>query len=77
MLLDVSLPGRGGYSVCRMIKLHPDYGNVQVVMLSALADQADWETWRKVGADDFVTKPFVVDDLVSMIATRLGMEPLA
>ncbi len=75
VLLDVSLPGRGGYSVCRMIKLHPDYGAVQVVMLSALADQAEWDTWRKVGADDFVTKPFVVENLVSMIAQRLGLGP--
>ena len=77
VLLDISLPGRGGYSVCRMIKLHPDCGGVQVVMLSALADQAEWETWRKVGADDFITKPFVVEELVSKIAQRLGLESVA
>ena len=74
-LLDIALPGRGGYSVCRMIKLRPDCGGVQVVMISALAEHAKWETWRKVGADGFITKPFVVEDLVSMIALRLGLMP--
>jgi len=74
VLLDISMPGRGGYSVCRMIKHHSDYGDVQVILLSALADQANWDTWRKVGADDFVTKPFSVDGLLSMITRRLGLD---
>ena len=74
VVLDISLPGRGGYSVCRTIKLHPDWGDVQVVMLSGLAYQAEWETWRKMGADDFVVKPFVVDDLVSLVAARLRLD---
>ena len=44
VLLDIALPGRGGYAVCRLIKLRPDCGGVQVVIISALVDQADWET---------------------------------
>jgi CheY-like chemotaxis protein len=73
VLLDISLPDREGYAVCRFIKYHPKCGRTKVVFLSALAHQADWNTWKKVGADGFLRKPFNVDELITEVDGYLGL----
>lgn len=73
VLLDISLPDREGYAVCRFIKYHPNCGRTKVVFLSGLADQANWNTWQKVGADGFLAKPFSVTDIVSYVLDVLEL----
>ena len=58
ILLDILLPGMDGFEVCRQLKAHPDSNGIVVVMLSALAEEADKEKARQIGADGYFTKPF-------------------
>ena len=72
VLLDIFLPDQEGYAVCRFIKDHPNCGRTKVVFLSVLAYQADWNTWKEVGADGFLRKPFNVDELITEVDRYLG-----
>jgi two-component system OmpR family response regulator len=68
VVLDLMLPGEDGLSLCRHI--YQDYA-IPVIMLTARADVSDRITGLNLGADDYVTKPFSVDELVARIHTVL------
>ncbi|MDN5892899.1 MAG: response regulator transcription factor [Nocardioides sp.] len=79
ILLDVMLPDRDGFSVCRSIRAHSD---VPVIMVTARADSRDVVTGLEAGADDYVTKPVVAHELCARIRALLrrveagaGLEP--
>lgn len=58
VLLDVMMPGRDGWDVCRAMKSHPELGRrVRVIMVTALDDLMDKRTALQTGADDFLEKP--------------------
>jgi DNA-binding response OmpR family regulator len=68
VVLDVMLPGYDGLEVCRRIQAgHP----VPVLMLTARVEEADVLTGLDVGADDYLTKPFSMKELVARIAALL------
>src|ERR1700741_1370080 len=68
VLLDVMMPGRDGWQVCREIKQHPTLGrNVRVVMVTALDDWGNKRQALKTGADDFVEKPFELSRLAATV----------
>jgi DNA-binding response OmpR family regulator len=73
VLLDITLPDREGYAVCRFIKYHPNCGRTKVVFLSGLAEQANWNTWEKVGADGFLSKPFQVSEIAEYVRNILDL----
>lgn len=58
ILLDINMPRRNGFEVCRALKDDPNTARIKVVMLTARANQADREQGRQVGADDYFVKPF-------------------
>jgi two-component system cell cycle response regulator len=59
VLLDIMMPGRDGWEVCREMKQHPEHGRaVRVVMVTALHDWVDKRQAIQSGADDFIEKPF-------------------
>ncbi|ABC83773.1 response regulator [Anaeromyxobacter dehalogenans] len=64
VLLDVMLPDVSGTEVCRQIKSDPRTRHVPVVMLTAKGDEVDRVVGFELGADDYVTKPFSVRELV-------------
>jgi two-component system, OmpR family, phosphate regulon response regulator PhoB len=64
VLLDLMLPDMSGTEVCRQIKADPRTRHVPVVMLTAKGDEVDRVVGFEVGADDYVTKPFSVRELV-------------
>jgi len=67
VLLDVMMPGRDGWQVCREMKQHPTLGkSVRIVMVTALDDWVNKRQALQTGADDFVEKPF---ELVKLAAT--------
>jgi two-component system alkaline phosphatase synthesis response regulator PhoP len=69
VLLDVMLPKRDGYDVCRSLrKTQPD---LPIVMLTAKGQEDDVVLGLKLGADDYVKKPFSVAELVARIETVL------
>ena len=69
VLLDVMLPKRDGYDVCRALrKSQPD---LPIVMLTAKGQEHDVVLGLKLGADDYVKKPFGVGELMARIETVL------
>jgi two-component system, OmpR family, response regulator RegX3 len=68
VILDLMLPEMSGLDVCRMIR---ENSTVPIVMVTAKDSEADKVTGLELGADDYVTKPFSVRELVSRIRAHL------
>lgn len=69
ILLDLMLPGKSGFEVCEAIRArHP---NQPIIMLTALGSEQDIIEGLKLGADDYVTKPFSVTELVLRVKSVL------
>ncbi|MFL5357590.1 response regulator [Archangium sp.] len=64
VLLDLMLPDMPGVEVCRQLRATTDTRDVLIVMLTARGEEADRVRGFEVGADDYVTKPFSVRELV-------------
>jgi DNA-binding response OmpR family regulator len=72
VLLDVMMPQKSGYEVCRRIRERPECGAVKIVMLSAKGREAEVSKGMSLGADLYVTKPFSNAALVARIRELLG-----
>jgi two-component system phosphate regulon response regulator PhoB len=75
MLLDWMLPGISGVEVCRRLRLGPETRNIPIVMLTARGEQRDRLQGLGVGADDYVSKPFVMRELAARLRTLLNQVP--
>lgn len=74
VLLDVLMPGRTGWEVCRVMKQHPEHGrSVRIIMLSALTAWDDKQAALQTGADDYVTKPLDFPDLLTRVQRNLAL----
>lgn len=74
VLLDVMMPGRDGWEVCRLMKQHPVLGkHVRVVMVTALDEWEDKREALQTGADDYVEKPFDLPSLAATVQRNLAM----
>jgi two-component system, OmpR family, phosphate regulon response regulator PhoB len=71
VLLDLMLPDMSGTEVCRRIKSDPRTKHVPVVMLTAKGEEVDRVVGFELGADDYVTKPFSVRELVLRVKAVL------
>ena len=69
VVLDVMLPGLDGVEVCR--RLRAQYPLLYILMLTARADELDRVVGLEVGADDYVTKPFSLQELVARVRAAL------
>ena len=67
-ILDVMLPGASGLEVCRAIRERASY---PVIMLTARGEQADKIAGLTLGADDYVTKPFLPLELVARVKAQM------
>jgi DNA-binding response OmpR family regulator len=68
ILLDIRMPGLDGYEVCRRIR---EFSAVPIIMLTAMAEDADKVKGLDIGADDYVTKPFSADELLARVRSAL------
>jgi two-component system alkaline phosphatase synthesis response regulator PhoP len=75
LILDVMLPGRGGVELCRDLRQRGS--DVPVLMLTARGQLADRVAGLKVGADDYVTKPFEMAELLARVEARLRRRQVA
>ncbi len=71
ILLDIMLPEIDGYEVCRSLRSSSELRDVPVIMLTAKAEELDVVLGLEIGADDYVTKPFSVRELMSRIKAHL------
>ena len=72
VLLDVMLPRRDGYAVCRAIRDNPAWREVKIIMLTAKGRELDRRKGLELGADDYVTKPFSNREIVDLAHRLLG-----
>ncbi|MDY6907185.1 MAG: response regulator transcription factor [Chloroflexota bacterium] len=68
IILDIMLPLIDGYEVCRRIRA---WSQVPIIMLSAKGDERDKVLCLELGADDYVTKPFAVEELLARVRSVL------
>jgi two-component system KDP operon response regulator KdpE len=68
VLLDVKMPVMNGYEACRRIR---EFSTVPIIMLTALVEEADKVRGLDAGADDYVTKPFSVSELLARVRAAL------
>jgi DNA-binding response OmpR family regulator len=74
VLLDIMMPGRSGWDVCRAMKQHPAHGkNVRVIMVTALGAWHDKQTAIQTGADDYITKPIDLKGLLARVRRNLAL----
>jgi DNA-binding response OmpR family regulator len=82
IILDIRMPGLGGYEACQRIR---QFSAVPIIMLTALAGEAEKIKGLDLGADDYVTKPFSTDELLARVRAALrraelmeqpGVEPV-
>ncbi len=71
VILDLMLPGIRGLEVCKLIRKNPDTEMLPVIMLTAKGEQVDKILGLEVGADDYVTKPFNVRELIARVRAVL------
>ena len=75
IVLDLMLPRIDGYKVCRALKFDERYRQLPIFILSARSGETDRRLALDLGADDFITKPYEVKDLVARIRARLQPSP--
>jgi PleD family two-component response regulator len=68
ILLDIMMPDLDGIELLKMIKAHPLFFKTPVVMVSAKQDLKTIDMAKNLGADDYITKPFVNQDLVDIVS---------
>lgn len=71
MILDLMLPKINGLDVCREIRHNQETVGLPIIMLTAKSDEVDKVTGLEVGADDYVTKPFSIKELIARIRSVL------
>jgi adenylate cyclase len=76
VLLDVMMPGMDGYEVCRRIRADPKYGILPVVMVTALDPARERIKGLEAGADDFLTKPVNMAELIARVRSLLRIKDL-
>lgn len=74
VLLDVMIPKRDGYEICRAIRANPAWQGVRIVMLTAKGREIEREKGIALGADEYITKPFSTREVVARVR-RLLAEP--
>ncbi len=68
VLLDVNMPYMDGFELCSKIR---EFSNVPIIMLTAKAEESDKIMGLGVGADDYVTKPFSINELIARVKAHL------
>ncbi|HLF82890.1 MAG TPA: response regulator transcription factor [Blastocatellia bacterium] len=71
ILLDLNLPHMNGFELCRRLRAEATTARVPILMLTARADEADKVLGLNMGADDYITKPFSMRELVARVNAAL------
>lgn len=71
ILLDLMIPGLDGYDVCREIRKDPSIATIPVIMITAKSEEIDKILGLELGADDYITKPFSVREMMARVKAML------
>ena len=74
IVLDYMLPDVNGNVVCQRIREHDDLADTKIIFISGVIEPGEVEALMRAGADDFLQKPFDLDELTARIEALLGLE---
>ncbi|MFB2837594.1 diguanylate cyclase domain-containing protein [Floridanema evergladense] len=74
ILLDIKMPEMDGYEVCRILKADENLRSIPVIFISALDDVFDKVTAFNLGAIDYITKPFQIEEVVARLENQLTIQ---
>jgi two-component system, sensor histidine kinase and response regulator len=74
ILLDIMMPEMSGYEVCQQLKSNPNTADIPIIFLTAVTDLPEKIQAFKVGADDYVTKPFFIQEVLLRIEHQLTLK---
>lgn len=70
-LIDLMMPEPDGFKLCRMLRAHPDFKRTPIIIVTALNDMDSKLVAMGAGANDYLVKPFHIDELKSRIVALL------
>jgi DNA-binding response OmpR family regulator len=71
IILDLMMPEPNGFEVCKMLRADPKYSHTPIVIFTAMGDSESKMLALAAGANEFLTKPFRVEDLMQRIQTLI------
>ena len=74
IILDVMMPRINGYKISRLLKFDSKYKNIPILMITARSQEEDKLIGEETGADEYITKPFELDDVVKAVQKYLNTE---
>ena len=72
ILLDVIMPKKNGFQVCRQLKTTPETQDIKIIIISSKSQESDRFWGLKQGADDYMIKPFDESDLIANVSKFLS-----
>jgi DNA-binding response OmpR family regulator len=72
VLLDVMMPSKSGYVVCREIRENPAWRDIKIIMLTAKGRDVEIDKGFALGANAYITKPFSTKELVTIVRDLVG-----
>ncbi len=72
ILLDIMLPKLDGYKVSRLLKFDETYKHIPILMLTAKSQEKDKIIGMETGADEYITKPFEMDELMEKVKSYIN-----
>jgi len=73
ILLDVMLPSRNGYDLCEEIRGRSEWKDIKIIMLTVKSREVDVEKGLAMGADDYITKPFAIQEVIDKVQQHLAL----
>ncbi len=73
VLLDVMMPGCDGFTVCRALKADPETEEIPVIFITSRQETADVVRGFRLGAVDYISKPFQLEEVVTRVTTHLNL----
>jgi len=72
ILLDIMLPKLNGFKVCRLLKFDEKFKHIAIIMMTARTQEKDRALGMETGADEYMTKPFEIDDMLRLVQKHLA-----
>ncbi len=73
VILDVMMPKINGYKVCRLLKFDAKYKDIPIIMITARSQEEDKAIGEETGANEYITKPFEIIEVVEKVKNYLGL----
>ena len=71
IILDIMMPKMNGYKISRLLKFDSKYKDIPIIMLTARSQEEDKLIGEETGADEYITKPFELDNVVKTVKEYL------